>query len=74
MQGHTVPDHTREIKARFEAEGRSIAEWARDNGFSTRTVYAVIRGEMLAKRGVGHRIAVALGIKPNPLSVESRAA
>ncbi|MCL8381774.1 DNA-binding protein [Xanthobacter aminoxidans] len=51
-------------KARFEAEGISVREWARDRGFSPRTVYAVLNGQLKAKRGVSHRIAVALGIKP----------
>ncbi|CAO4177596.1 DNA-binding protein [Methylorubrum populi] len=55
-----------EVRQRFEAEGISIAEWARTNGFNERTVYAVLRGELHARRGVSHRIAVALGLKQKP--------
>lgn len=54
------------VKDRFEAEGISIAHWARENGFNVRTVYAVLYGELKCKRGVSHRIAVALGIKRVP--------
>jgi gp16 family phage-associated protein len=61
-----VADRASEIKGRFEAEGISIAEWARENGFNVRTVYAVLYGELKAKRGVSHRITVALGLKPAP--------
>lgn len=61
-----MAEQASEIKARFEAEGISIREWAEENGFNPRTVYAVIRGEVKAKRGIGHRIAVALGIKSKP--------
>lgn len=50
----------------LEAHGVSIADWARQNSFNVRTVYAVLRGELKAKRGVGHKIAVAAGLKPQP--------
>jgi gp16 family phage-associated protein len=50
----------------LEANGLSIADWSRQHGFNVRTVYAVLRGELKAKRGVGHRIAVAAGLKPQP--------
>lgn len=53
-------------RARFEAEGISVAEWARSHGFRARTVYAVLRGELKAKRGISHQIAVALGVKSPP--------
>ena len=54
------------VKARFEAEGLTIAEWAKVRGYNPRTVYAVIQGHVKGKRGLGHRIAVDLGIKPKP--------
>jgi gp16 family phage-associated protein len=59
-----TPDN---FKTRLEESGLSIAEWARTNGFNVRTVYAVLRGEIKAKRGIGHKIAVAAGIKKQPL-------
>lgn len=54
------------VKARLEEHGVSVADWSRENGFNVRTVYAVLHGELKAKRGVSHRIAVALGLKEKP--------
>jgi len=42
--------------------GRSIAGWARENGFKRHLVYFVLRGGR-ALRGESHHIAVALKIK-----------
>ena len=53
-------------KARLDAEGVSIREWAQMRGYNPRTVYAVLNGQLKCKRGVSHRIAVELGIKPRP--------
>lgn len=61
-----MTDNRNAVKDRLEAHGVSIAGWARENGFNVRTVYAVLHGELKAKRGVSHRIAVALGLKPKP--------
>ena len=58
-----------EIVRRFEANGVSIAEWARTNNYKYRTVLAVLSGELKCKRGVSHRIAVAIGIKAQPQSL-----
>lgn len=54
------------VRTAFEAEGISIREWARQNGFKPRTVYAVLYGQVKCTRGEGHRIAVALGLKAAP--------
>lgn len=56
------------IRAEFEAEGISVRQWARDNGYNPRTVYAVLYGTIKCTRGVSHDIAVALGIKAKPSS------
>lgn len=64
-----TPEH---VKARFEAEGVSIAEWANARGYKVRTVYAVIRGHLQAKRGISHRIAVELGLKAEPETLQFR--
>ena len=58
-----TPDN---FKTRLEESGLSIADWARKNGFNVRTVYAVLNGELKAKRGIGHKMAVAAGIKKQP--------
>lgn len=50
-------------KRLFEASGISVAEWARDKGFSTGLVYQVLEGNRKCLRGQSHRIALALGLK-----------
>ncbi len=55
-----------DVRAQFEAEGVSIRQWARENGFNPRTVYAVLYGQTKTTRGVSHDIAVALGLKAKP--------
>jgi gp16 family phage-associated protein len=55
-----------QVKAKFEAEGVSIAEWARARGYKLRTVYAVLSGRRKSQRGISHRIAVDLGLKSRP--------
>ncbi len=51
-----------QVKAEFERQGVSIADWARDNGFPPPLVYRVLNGAS-PKRGTSHKIAVELGIK-----------
>lgn len=55
-----------QVKAKFEAEGLSIAEWARARGYKLRTVYGVLSGRTKCQRGLGHQIAVDLGMKAAP--------
>jgi gp16 family phage-associated protein len=50
-------------KKLFEASGISVAEWAREKGFSTGLVYQVLEGNRKCLRGQSHRIALALGLK-----------
>lgn len=61
-----MADKSALVKDRLEEHGVSIAEWARSNGFKYRTVIAVLHGELKGKRGISHRIAVALGLKAKP--------
>jgi gp16 family phage-associated protein len=63
-----MTDKTTQVKARFKAEGVSISEWARANGFSVVMVYRVLDGQVKGLRGESHRIAVALGLKKQPKS------
>jgi gp16 family phage-associated protein len=62
------------IKGRFGREGISIREWARARGYSWRTVYAVLNGELKGNRGLSHQIAVELGLKAEPKILRYRAA
>lgn len=52
-----------ELKKQFETNGISFAEWARQNGFKPNDVHRVVSGFSKAKRGLGHKIAVKLGLK-----------
>jgi gp16 family phage-associated protein len=64
---------TREaVKAQFEAEGMSIAEWARIRGFNVIAVYRVLSGKVQGTPGEAHRIAVALGLKEEPAELRFR--
>ena len=53
----------KQVREDFYRRGVNMAEWARDHGFSPPEVYSVISGRSKAKRGTGHRVAVALGLK-----------
>ncbi len=55
-----------EIKKRFEAEGQTLSDWAKQNGFERLAVYQVLNGQLKGKYGKAHEIAVKLGIKPAP--------
>jgi gp16 family phage-associated protein len=60
------------IKAQFQKEGISVAEWARARGYKLRTVYAVINGRLKCQRGIGHQIAIDLGLKTEPKKMQFR--
>lgn len=53
------------VRYRFFIGGVSVADWARTHGFSSQLTYSLLAGRLRAKRGEAHRIAVALGLKPN---------
>ena len=52
-----------QTKALFEADGKSVAAWAREYRFPVGLVYRVLRGEAKCLRGTSHEIAVALKLK-----------
>ncbi len=52
-----------EVKTRLREQGTSLKEWARKHGYSYDTVSCVVRGINRGSYGLGHRIAVALGMK-----------
>ncbi|MFZ6845843.1 DNA-binding protein [Undibacterium sp. RuTC16W] len=54
------------VKQRFFEQGICIGDWARAHEFDAFLVYAVLSGRAKARRGESHRIAVALGLKPQP--------
>lgn len=54
------------VRANLEANGVSIAQWARSNKFSRQVVSDLLFGRVQGKRGEAHRAAVALGLKADP--------
>lgn len=52
-----------EVKTRLREQGKTLKQWAQENGFQYRAVSNVVRGVSRANYGIGHRIAVALGMK-----------
>lgn len=72
MSTPLTPD---QVKANWLAQGITGADWARDNGFTPRQVSTVLNGQIKARYGLGHKIAVKLGIKsetlPNPVKTEA---
>lgn len=51
------------ITARLWSEGKTIPQWAKENGFNVRNVQAVIYGHNKGEFGTSEKIAVALGLK-----------
>lgn len=51
------------LKENFEKDGKTFAQWARQNGYKPRDVWLVIGGQNKARYGKGHEIAVKLGLK-----------
>lgn len=49
--------------AKLRQQGKSIPAWAKENGFPTRAVRAVLYGHNKGKWGQAHHIALKLGIK-----------
>lgn len=66
LHGVNMKEALARRKAMFVAEGVSVREWALKHGFNPRTVYAVLNGELKCRRGIGHHIAVELGVKAKP--------
>ena len=62
------------VKRRFYSEGICVADWARSHGFSSQLTYSLLAGRQRARRGEAHRIAVALGLKPDSHSQKKSSA
>jgi len=52
-----------QVRAFFETNGISMADWARARGFSVRLTRLVAAGKRRCLRGQSHQIAVELGMK-----------
>lgn len=52
-----------QVRDEFRRKGITAASWADANGFSRASVSHVLTGRNSASTGVGHKIAVLLGLK-----------
>ena len=55
-----------QVKAKFQEQGVSIAQWSEQNGVNRDIVYRILNGRSVGLRGKTHEVAVKLGIKPAP--------
>lgn len=53
----------KQIKNELYQQGLTIKQWAIQNGYQPSQVYRVINGESKALYGLGHEIAIKLGLK-----------
>lgn len=67
------PRALNELRRAFEHAGISVSEWADSQGFRRENVSAVLSGRTRGRRGEAHRIALALGLKPEAHSMAAEA-
>jgi len=56
------------VRAVLDQQGKTVADWARENGESSDTVHKVLSGRRACTSGAQHRVAVKLGLKPDFLA------
>lgn len=54
---------SQEVRSELQKRGLSIADWARQNGFTPELVHQVLNSNRAPVRGKSHEIAVKLGLK-----------
>lgn len=54
---------SQEVRSELQKRGLSIADWARQNGFTPELVHQVLNSNRVPIRGKSHEIAVMLGLK-----------
>ncbi|EPG7723265.1 DNA-binding protein [Acinetobacter baumannii] len=54
---------SQEVRSELQKRGLSIADWARQNGFTRELVHQVLNSNKIPVRGKSHQIAVKLGLK-----------
>lgn len=52
-----------DVRHEWFRKGLGQNEWARANGYNPATVSQVLTGKNKGARGMGHKIAIALGLK-----------
>lgn len=58
-----MPITPEKLKAKFRSEGKTFKDFATERGYHYGEVIRVVNGINKARRGRGHEIAVALGLK-----------
>lgn len=53
-----------QFKTRLRSQGKTIRQWAEENGYPQVAVYRVLNGVDKANFGRAHDIAVKAGLKP----------
>ena len=51
------------LKENFAKEGKTLAQWAAENGYAPRDVYLIVGGQRKGNYGKGFEIARKLGLK-----------
>lgn len=54
-----------QVKQQFRREGKTFAQFAKENNISVQTVYKLLNGQYKGHFGAAHDAAVKLGIKPD---------
>lgn len=54
-----------QVREHFRLQGKTLTQWAKEQGFPRQAVYRVMAGQDKAYFGRAHEIAVALGLKPS---------
>ncbi|EOX6774863.1 DNA-binding protein [Salmonella enterica subsp. enterica serovar Manhattan] len=57
-----------QVKNLLRQQGKTITEWANENGYTRNDVYRVLNGQVKARYGKGHEIAVKLGLKSSNIA------
>jgi gp16 family phage-associated protein len=60
------PQTPESVRRTFRAYGVCGSEWARSIGVPPQTLRDLLGGRALGNRGNAHRVAIALGLKPDP--------
>jgi gp16 family phage-associated protein len=50
-------------KRRIHSQGKTLNQWAVENGFRPIEVYRLLDGTLKGRNGTSHNVAVALGLK-----------
>jgi gp16 family phage-associated protein len=67
MKRRTAPQTLDEFLNSLEAQDKTLADWARENGFRPKQVYSVASQQHTGAHGTARQIVKAMGLKPPPM-------